>query len=165
MHKWKTFFPNQVKFPHNFGLFEACGQNYRIFKNSVSTFYCTLNDCLDHMVSMQKLFWKREYPGPRYLIKKKNKTWSSVSNSSLSKIFALHQFRKLKVQKLCFLLPNVILGLKKWVQKSFWVRKNVGPEKKFRSKQNLGWKKFWLEKIFCLKKFWAWKKNLGLKKI
>ena len=42
-----------------------------------------------------------------------NKTWSSVSNSSLSKTFALCQFRKLKVQMLCFLRPNVILGLKK----------------------------------------------------
>ena len=45
----------------------------------------------------------------------KNKTWSSVSNSSLSKTFALCLFRKLKVQKLCFLPPNIVLGLKKWV--------------------------------------------------
>ena len=40
--------------------------------------------------------------------KKVNKTWSLVSNSSLSKTFALCQFRKLKVQKLCFLRPNIV---------------------------------------------------------
>ena len=52
-------------------IFEACGQNFPIFKNSVCTFYCTLNDRLDLTVSMQKPVWKTEHPGPRYL---KNKT-------------------------------------------------------------------------------------------
>ena len=37
-----------------------------------------------------------------------NKTWSSVSNSRLSKTFALCQFRKLKVQKLCFNLQTLV---------------------------------------------------------
>ena len=44
---------------------------------------------------------------------KGNKTWSSVSNSSLSQTVALCQFRKRQLQKLCFLPPNVILGMKK----------------------------------------------------
>ena len=35
-------------------IFEARGKNLRIFKNSVCTFYCTQNDCLDPTVSMQK---------------------------------------------------------------------------------------------------------------
>ena len=101
---------------------------------------------------------------------KDDKTWSSVSNSSLSKTFALCQFRKLKVQKLCFLPPNVILGLKKWVQKSFWVRKNFDPQKikgsnKIWVWKNFGWKKFWVWKKFLseknlgpAKKIWVWKK-------
>ena len=41
---------------------------------------------------------------------KLHKTWSSVSNSSLIKTFALCQFRK---QKLCLIPPNIVLGLKK----------------------------------------------------
>ena len=44
---------------------------------------------------------------------KGNKTWSSVSNSSLSKTFALCQLRKLNVQKFCFLPPNIVWGLRK----------------------------------------------------
>ena len=68
-----------------------------------------------------------------------DKTWSSVSNSSLSKTFVLCQFRKLKVQKLCFHPPNIILGLKKkLVQKLFGSEKNFGPEK------NLGPKRIWV---------------------
>ena len=50
------------------------------------------------------------------------------------------QFRKLKVQKLCFLPPNIVFievhfgseniwALKKWVQKLFWVKQNFSPEK------------------------------------
>ena len=35
-------------------IFEARGENLRIFKNSVCTFYCTQNDRLDPTVSMQK---------------------------------------------------------------------------------------------------------------
>ena len=58
-----------------------------------------------------------------------NKTWSSVSNSSLSKTFALCQFRKLKAQKLCFLSPNGILGLKKMSPKIILGQKNFHPEK------------------------------------
>ena len=64
-----------------------------------------------------------------YCENNRNKTWSSVSNSSLSKTFALCQFRKLKVKKICFLPPNIVLGLKKCVQKSFSARKSSGPEK------------------------------------
>ena len=79
---------------------------------------------------------------------KTDKTWSSVSNSSLSKIFALRQFRKLKLQKLRFLPPNIVLGLKKMSpkiilgQKKIWVRK-----------ENWVQKKFWWEKILVGKKF------------
>ena len=59
-----------------------------------------------------------------------NKTWSSVSNSSLSKTFVLCQFRKLKVQKLCFLPPNIVLGLKKNESKNYFgSEKNFGLEK------------------------------------
>ena len=89
-----------------------------------------------------------------------DKTWSSVSNSSLSKTFALCQFRKLKVQKLCFLPPNIVLGPKKNESKNyFWSEKNFGP-KKFRSKKLgsekiLVGKNFGSEKIFgSEKKFW-----------
>ena len=57
---------------------------------------------------------------------KENKTWSSVSNSSLSKTFALCQFRKIKLQQLCFLPPNIVLGLKKNESKNYF-----GSEKKF----------------------------------
>ena len=76
-----------------------------------------------------------------------NKTWSSVSNSSLSKTFALCQFRK---QKLCFLPSNIVLGLKKINPKILLgQKKNLGPVK------NLGWKKFGLEKIWVGKKSWV----------
>ena len=54
-----------------------------------------------------------------------NKTWSSVSHSSLSKTFALCQFRKLNVQKLCFLPPNIVLGLKKMSPKIFFGQKKI----------------------------------------
>ena len=102
-----------------------------------------------------------------------DKTWSSVSNSSLSKTFALCQFRKLKLQKLCFLPPNIVLGLKKkinpkillgqkkiLVQKKFglekiWVGKNFGSEKMLDPKKIFG----------TNKNFLAWKKILGPKKI
>ena len=58
------------------------------------------------------------------------KTWSSVSNSSLSKTFALCQFRKIKVQKLCFLPPNNVLGLEKnQSKKYFGSEENFGLEK------------------------------------
>ena len=79
-----------------------------------------------------------------------NKTWSSVSNSSLSKTFALCQFRK---QNLCFLPPNIVLGLKKNESKNY-----LGSEK------NLVRKKMKIKKIWVWKNF-SWKKMLGLKKI
>ena len=50
-------------------IFEARGKKFPIFKNCVFTFYCTQNDSLDPMVSMQKLVWKTDQPGPRYLQK------------------------------------------------------------------------------------------------
>ena len=83
-----------------------------------------------------------------------------MSNSSLSKTFALCQFRKLKVQKLCFLPPNIVLGLKKMSPKiilgqtKFWSGKNFGSEKKFCPKKNLG-----------LKKNFGPEKNLGPGKV
>ena len=54
---------------------------------------------------------------------KNYKTWSLVSNSSLSETFAL--FQKHKFQKLCFLPPNIVLGLKKGSPK-IKVKKNLG---------------------------------------
>ena len=72
----------------------------------------------------------------------KNKTWSSVSNSNLSKTL---NFRKPQVQKLCFITSKIILG-----QKKFWSEKNFWSEKYFRSKKNFGWKNFLGAKII----FW-----------
>ena len=93
-----------------------------------------------------------------------------MSNSSLSKTFALCQFRKFKVQKLCFLPPNVILGLKKMSPKIILGQKNFDPEKikvqiKFEFEKILVVKILGLKKNFVRKKFWAWKKILGLKKM
>ena len=80
-----------------------------------------------------------------------NKTWSSVSNSSLSKTFVLCQFRKLKLQKLCFLPPNIVLGLKKMSPKIILGQKNfLGPKIFF------GPKIFWDPKFFLAKNnFWT----------
>ena len=101
----------------------------------------------------------------------KNKTWSSVSNSSLSKTFVLCQFR---MQKLCFLPPNIVLGLKKrnpkilLVRKKFWGGKKISAWKRnFGSKKNWVWQKFVPEKNLGPKKFgprkiWVWK-NVGSK--
>ena len=63
-----------------------------------------------------------------------NKTWSSVSNSSLSKTFALCQFRKLKVQKLCFFPSNIV-----------FIEVHFGSEKK-ESKNHLGSEKILIRK-------------------
>ena len=76
---------------------------------------------------------------------RKNKTWSSVSNSSLSKTFAFCKFRK---QKLCFLPTNIVLGLKKNEYKnSFGSEKNYGPEKNL-VKKKFGFEKIWLGNEF-----------------
>ena len=70
-----------------------------------------------------------------------------------------------KLQKLCFLPPNIVLGLKKNESKNYFGSdKNFGPEK------DLGKRKFLFEKNFCLKKFLVWKifgseKNVGSKKL
>ena len=49
-----------------------------------------------------------------------NKTWSLVSNSSLSKILGL----------------KIIFGKKKtWVQKALWDQRNFGSERNFRSEK------------------------------
>ena len=70
-----------------------------------------------------------------------------MSNSSLSKTFALCQFRKLKLQKLCFLPPNIVLGLEKNESKNYFgSEENFGPEKNVRPKKKLGLKRFWFEK-------------------
>ena len=52
-------------------IFKAHGKNLWILKNSVCTFYCTQNDRLDPMVSMQKSVWKTDHSGLRYLRKPK----------------------------------------------------------------------------------------------
>ena len=77
--------------------------------------------------------------------KKKNKTWSSVSNSSLSKTFALCQFRK---QKLCLIPPTIVLSLKKMTPKILLGQKKNFIRKKIWVPKNLSWKKFGLEKNF-----------------
>ena len=69
-----------------------------------------------------------------------DKTWSSVSNSSLSKTFALCKFRNLKVQKLCFLPPNIVLGLKKMSQKITLGQKIFLVWKRIKVQKNLGLK-------------------------
>ena len=57
--------------------------------------------------------------------RKKDKTWSLVSNSSLSKTFALCRFEKLKVQKLCFFPPNIVLGVEKMSPKFILGQKKI----------------------------------------
>ena len=98
---------------------------------------------------------------------KPNKTWSSVSNSSLSKTFALCRFEKLKVQKLCFFPPNIVFGLKKNESKNYF-----GSEKMFVSTKILGPKKCWSKKYSrseknsrSEKKICVWTKFLVKKKI
>ena len=93
--------------------------NFRIFSGHFLSFgqiafsKIDLSVCSRHIPFSLPIFFARESRVLRNNENICNKTWSSVSNSSLSKTFALCQFRKLKFQKLCFLPPNVILGLKK----------------------------------------------------
>ena len=89
-----------------------------------------------------------------------------MSNSSLSKIFALCQFRKLKVQKFCFLPSNIVLGLQKHESKNhFGSEKNFGLEKNLDPKKIGGrLNKFWLEKNLGSEKNFGSKKNFGTKK-
>ena len=69
-----------------------------------------------------------------------------MSNSSLSKTFALCQFRNLKVEKLCFLSPSIVFGLEKNESKNYFgSEENFGPENNY-IQNNLGLKKFGLEK-------------------
>ena len=89
-----------------------------------------------------------------------NKTWSSVSNSSLSKTFVLCQFRK---QTLCFLPPNIVLGLKKMNPKILLGEKKILVQKKIWVQKNLGLEKFGLEKNFGPEKILNLKKILGPK--
>ena len=92
-----------------------------------------------------------------------------MSNSSLSKTFALCQFRKLKLQKLCFLPPNIVLGVKKMSpkiilgQKKFWSWKKFGPKKNVGSEKKWFQKSFWVRKNLGLKNFLV-QKNFGSKK-
>ena len=60
---------------------------------------------VEHTGQIRKIILCSIYSPPN---SKKNKTWSSVSNSSLSKTFALCQFRKLKKMS-----PKIIFGQKK----------------------------------------------------
>ena len=82
-----------------------------------------------------------------------------MSNSSLSKTFALCQFRKIKLQQLCFLPLNIVLGLKKNESKNYFGSEKNWPKKNFGSKKIFGPKKFGPEiKVGS-------EKNLGTKKI
>ena len=93
------------------------------------------------------------------------KTWSSVSNSNLSKTFALGSLEILKFRSSVLSLQRsfslkIILG-----QKKFWVKKNLCL-KKFCIREKFGHKKLWVwnlfrsNKFFVLKKFWVPKKCL-----
>ena len=79
-----------------------------------------------------------------------------MSNSSLSKTFALCQFRKLKVKKLGFLPPNIVLGFEKNESKNdVRSENNFGPEKikvqkKFGSEKILVPRKILTLKILCV---------------
>ena len=52
-------------------IFEVHAQNSQHLFCSVWTFYCTQNDRPNPTVSMQKLVWKTDHPGLRYLRKTK----------------------------------------------------------------------------------------------
>ena len=85
----------------------------------------------------------------------RNKTWSSVSNSSLSKTFALCQFEALfSPSKHCFKPEKneskILLG-----QKKILVRKKMLVPKK------LGLEKIWVGKNFGSEKMMDPKKNFG----
>ena len=76
---------------------------------------------------------------------RKDKTWSFVSNSSLSKTFALGRLES-----------QVDFGSKKFgVQKNFLLRKRFSSKKRFVSKKNV-----WSEKNVGSKKFDGPKKIL-----
>ena len=123
---------------------------------------------------------------------KKDKTWSLVSNSSLSKTFALGSLESLKFRS-SFLVWKIqvsrkILGLKALcVWKNFWTEKMLGPKKNlclkkllylkfflgpnriFGKKKMMVWKNlskqnFWTKKILGPKKFWV-QKNWRSEKI
>jgi len=69
--------------------------------------------------------------------KNKNKTWSLVSNSSLSKTFALGSLKPSSSEALLYHFVKKILSLKKIVA----------------PKKILGLKNFWVEKKFGVRKF------------
>ena len=85
------------------------------------------------------------------------KTWSSVSNSNLSKTFALGSLESLKFRSSVLSLQRsfslkFILG-----QKKFWVKKKFGSEqilvpRKILGIKTLGLKIFQVQQIFCTEK-------------
>ena len=96
--------------------FEARGQNPLIFKNSVCTFYCTQNDRLDPTVSMQKLVWKTNHPGPRSL-QKCFWTWHAKRNCNHILFFLKYLGPGCSVFQINFCID--IVG-SRW---SFWIQK------------------------------------------
>ena len=95
-----------------------------------------------------------------------NKTWSSVSNSNLTKTFVLGSLESLKFWSSVLSLQRsfslkLILGQNKiWVWKNIWVWKYFGFEKNFGSIQNFYLKNILGLKNFKSKKCFGWKKYL-----
>ena len=77
------FFPQFWVFE---AIFEARGENFLIFENSICAFYCTQNDRLDPTVSMQKSVWKTDHRGPRNL-QNHFSTWHAKPNRNLIFVF------------------------------------------------------------------------------
>ena len=59
----EPFFPIGSSFPAIFGFWGNFLGSQEFLKNSLLTFYCTQNECLNAMVSMQNWFIKRATPG------------------------------------------------------------------------------------------------------
>ena len=94
---------------------------------------------------------------------KQNKTWSSVSNSNLSKTFALGSSESLKFRSSVLSLQRSFPLKFIWGKKIFCVWKNVGSEKIFGPKKFCIWKIFSVWKILSPKNFLdgknIWSKN------
>ena len=106
------FFPQFWVFE---AIFEAHGQNFLIFKNSICTFYCTQNDRLDPTVSMQKLVWKSDHRGPRNL-QNYFSTWHAKPNRNLILFFLKYLGLGWSVFQTNFCIETVGSRWSFWVQ-------------------------------------------------
>ena len=96
-------------------IFEARGQNFPIFKNSVCTFYCTQNDRLDPTVSMQKSVWKSDHRRLRNL-QNYFSTWHAKPNHNLILFFLNYLGLGWSVFQTNFCIETV------GSRRSFWVQ-------------------------------------------